>query len=151
MRHRIQAAQRVCLDRTGCGDGCADYLVKEFQEYNPDQHQYGKIELCNFNNQLKCSLFSKLRLAFDTMKVRVPVNREVREDLHSVQRTVTHTGIPTYRAPRNEDGHADRCTALALCLRAGENPPAVMIFVPPSPKRLAWLEAKKDRSMIGIV
>jgi hypothetical protein len=53
--------------------------------------------------------------------------------------------------PRNEDGYADRCTALALCLRASETLAAAMIFVPPSPKRLAWVAAKKDRSMIGIV
>jgi len=120
MRHRIQAAHRVCLDRTGCGDGCADYLIKEFQEYKPDEHKFGKIELCNFSNDLKCSLFTKLRMAFDTLKLRVPVNREVREDLHSVSRATTPNGNVTYRAPRNADGHADRCTALALCLRASQ-------------------------------
>lgn len=118
MRHRIQAARRVCLDYTGNGVGCGDYLVKEFGEYNPEKHQFGKIELCTFSNPLKVEIFSKLRIAFDSVKVRVPVNRAIREDLHSMQRVTTPTGNVTYRAPHNDDGHADRCTALALAVRA---------------------------------
>jgi hypothetical protein len=27
-----------------------DYLVKEFGEWNPTQHKFGKIELCAFSN-----------------------------------------------------------------------------------------------------
>jgi phage FluMu gp28-like protein len=57
-------------------------------------------------------------MAFEERKVRVPVSRAIREDLHSVNRVSTATGQVTYRAPHNADGHADRCTALALALRA---------------------------------
>jgi phage FluMu gp28-like protein len=64
-------------------------------------------------------MFSKLRMAFEKRGVRVPVNRAVREDLHSVNRVSSDTGGITYRAPRGAGGHADRCTALALALRAG--------------------------------
>jgi phage FluMu gp28-like protein len=42
----------------------------------------------------------------------------IREDLHSLNRVSTPTGQITYRAPHSADGHADRCTALALALRA---------------------------------
>jgi len=118
MRHRIRACRRLCLDYTGNGVGCGDYLVREFGEYNPDRHQFGKVELCTFTNTLKVDIFSKLRMAFDSMKVRIPVNREVREDLHSMQRVTTPSGNVTYRAPHTDDGHADRCTALALAIRA---------------------------------
>ena len=128
VRHRIKAAQKVCLDYTGSGVGCGDFLAREFGQYSPQKHQYGKIELCAFSNALKVEVFSKLRMAFDSVKIRVPVNREVREDLHSVNRVVTQTGTVTYRAPRNEDGHADRCTALALCLRASDT--YVAMFAP---------------------
>jgi phage FluMu gp28-like protein len=48
----------------------------------------------------------------------VPISRLVREDLHSVNRVTTASGGVTYRAPHSADGHADRCTALALALRA---------------------------------
>src|SRR5208283_1777506 len=67
---------------------------------------------------LKVEVFSKLRMAFEKRALRVPVNRAIREDLHSVNRVSTATGQVTYRAPHNADGHADRCTALALALRA---------------------------------
>jgi phage FluMu gp28-like protein len=118
MRHRILRATRVCVDYTGPGVGLGDYLVKEFGEFNPVKHQFGKIELCTFTNPLKVEIFSKLRMAFDSLKVRVPVHRGIREDLHSMQRVTTPGGNVTYKAPHTDDGHADRCTALALALRA---------------------------------
>jgi phage FluMu gp28-like protein len=120
LRPRLERARRVCLDYTGAGIGMGDYLVKEFQEWKPAEHKYGKIELCVFSQTLKVELFSKLRMAFEKRGVRVPVNRAVREDLHSVNRVTSETGGITYRAPRGAGGHADRCTALALALRAGQ-------------------------------
>lgn len=118
MRQRIRASRRVCVDYTGPGIGLGDLLVKEFQEYNPEKHLFGKIELVTFTNAEKLKLFPALRVAFEQHRVRVPVNRSIREDLHSMQRVTTPNGNVTYRAPHTADGHADRCTALALCLRA---------------------------------
>lgn len=118
LRPRIARAARVCLDYTGPGIGLGDFLVKEFQEWNPERHLFGKIELCNFSNALKTEVFPKLRMAFEARRVRVPVSRAVREDLHSVHRRVTPGGAVTYAAPHTADGHADRCTALALAVRA---------------------------------
>jgi phage FluMu gp28-like protein len=120
LRPRLKRARRVCLDYTGPGIGMGDYLVREFQEWKPGEHKYGKIELCVFSQGLKVELFSKLRMAFENRGVRVPVNRAVREDLHSISRVASETGGITYRAPRGVGGHADRCTALALALRAGQ-------------------------------
>jgi len=119
LRPRLIRARRVCLDYTGPGVGLGDFLAKEFGEYNPEQHKFGRVELCTFTNPLKVEVFSKLRMAFEQIKLRVPVSRVVREDLHSMQRVTTATGSVTYRAPHTEDGHADRCTALALAVRAG--------------------------------
>lgn len=118
LRPRIMAARRISVDYTGPGIGLGDYLVKEFQEYNPEKHLFGKVELCTFSNPMKVDVFSKLRMAFEAKQVRVPVNRVIREDLHSVHRVTTQAGTITYRAPHTEDGHADRCTALALAVRA---------------------------------
>ena len=118
LRPRIRNARRVCLDYTGPGVGMGDYLVKEFGEYNPDKDLFGKIELCTFTNTLKVELFSKLKMAFEQKRTRIPVSRSIREDLHSMQRVVGNTGVVTYRAPHNDDGHADRCTAKALSQRA---------------------------------
>jgi phage FluMu gp28-like protein len=120
LRPRLRRARRVCLDYTGPGVGLGDFLAREFDEWKPSEHKYGKIELCTFSQSLKVELFSKLRMAFEKRAVRVPASRAVREDLHSVNRVTSNNGGVTYRAPRGAGGHADRCTALALALRAGQ-------------------------------
>ena len=92
-----------------------------FGEHNPEKHIFGKIELCNFTASLKQEIFPKLRMAFENRRLRIPVSRVLREDLHSVHRVTTLTGQISYRAAHTEDGHADRCTALALAVRASES------------------------------
>jgi phage FluMu gp28-like protein len=124
LRPRLKRARRVCLDYTGAGIGMGDYLAQEFKEWNPEKHLYGKIELFTFSNTLKVEIFSKLRMAFEKRSVRIPISRSVREDLHSINRVTTASGGVTYRAPHSADGHADRCTALALALRARQEKPS---------------------------
>ncbi len=120
LRPRIRKARRVALDYTGPGIGMGDYLVAEFGEWKPEAHKFGKIELCNFSNAFKCDIFPKLRMAFERRGVLVPVSRTIREDLHSVNRVVTASGNVSYSAPHTADGHADRCTGLALAIHATE-------------------------------
>lgn len=119
LRPRIQRAHRVCLDYTGPGVGLGDYLAKEFGEWNPEKHKFGKVELVTMTNAEKVDLFSKLRMSFEARQQRIPISRVIREDLHSMSRVITANGNVTYRAPHSEAGHADRCVALALCCRAG--------------------------------
>lgn len=123
MDHRIAAAARVAVDYTGPGIGLGDELVKRFGRFDPARHEFGKVELVTFTNAEKLKLFPALRVAFEQRRVRVPVNRAIREDLHSMQRVATTGGSVTYRAPHTADGHADRCTALALCLRCATSAP----------------------------
>lgn len=118
LRPRLAQARRVCLDYTGPGVGLGDYLAREFGLYNEAAHRFGRIECVIFTNPVKVELFSKLRMAFEGLRLRVPVSREIREDLHSIQRVSLAGGGVTYRAPHTPDGHADRATALALALRA---------------------------------
>ena len=118
LRPRLAAARRACLDYTGPGVGLGDYLVREFGEYNADAHKFGKLELCTFTNQLKQDIFPKLRMAAEARKLGIPIARAIREDLHSMSRVTTPSGNITYKAPHTDDGHADRCTALALAWRA---------------------------------
>ena len=147
LRPRLQSARRVCLDYTGPGVGFGDYLAREFGEFNPSAHRHGKIELCVFSQALKAELFSKLRMAFERRALRVPVNRAVREDLHSVHRVTSDGGGVTYRAPRGAGGHADRCTALALALRAGQDeaPPAPLFVIDSKINRV--LAARRERTV----
>ena len=127
LRPRIQRAQRVSLDYTGPGVGFGDFLVQDHGEYKPDGHKFGRVELVTFTNATKCDLFSKLRMEFERQRLRIPISREIREDLHSVHRVSLAGGGVTYRAPHTSDGHADRCTALALALRAAATGDSVAI------------------------
>ena len=126
LRHRIARAARVAFDYTGPGIGLGDAMVEAFGQWKPEQHKFGKVELVEFSNATKLEIFPKLRQEFDKKMVGIPVSRVIREDLHSVHRIVTDKGNMTYRAPHTADGHADRCTALALAVKAKNNP-ALMI------------------------
>lgn len=118
LEKRIQRATRVCFDYTGPGIGLGDYLVKKHGRWDPEKHQFGKIELCTFTAGFKREIFPKLRRAFEApVKVRVPISIAVREDLHAMKQIVRN-GEYSYSAPRTAEGHSDRCTALALALRA---------------------------------
>ena len=117
---RIRLARRVCLDYSGAGVGLGDHLVRAVGEWNPARHLGGKVELCSFTSALKAELFPKLRAAFERAQVLIPVSRAIREDLHGIHKRVTANGQVSYRAARTSDGHSDRCTALALALRAAE-------------------------------
>ncbi|MBX3736731.1 MAG: hypothetical protein KF715_08585 [Candidatus Didemnitutus sp.] len=142
MEHKIAAARRVCVDYTGPGIGLGDLLVQRFGEWDPTNDKFGKIQLCTFTQNLKLELFPALKVAFEQRRVRVPINRAVREDLHSMQRIVTSAGNVTYRAPHNSDGHADRCTALALAIRAASHGSAASIGI----KAIKREGARSDRN-----
>jgi phage FluMu gp28-like protein len=150
LRPRIQKARRVALDYTGPGIGMGDYLVKEFGEWNPEQHKYGKIELCTLTNSFKLMIFPKLRMAMEKRLHRIPVSRVIREDLHSINRIVTATGAISYRAPHTADGHADRGTALALVTHAGtlDGTPG-RIYTFENSRRSLVLASRGERSLVG--
>ena len=117
---RIKASQRTCFDYTGPGVGLGDLFVKDplIGEWNPEAHKFGKVELCTFTAPFKREMFPKFRRAFEApTKIRVPISRTVREDLHAMQQVITN-GQYNYWAPRTREGHSDRCTAGALAVRA---------------------------------
>ena len=119
---RIRKARRVSFDYTGPGIGLGDYLAKDHGVYDPAAHKFGRMELCTFTAGFKRDIFPKLRRAFEApVKVRVPVDVDVREDLHEMQQIVKN-GEYSYSARRTAEGHSDRCTALALALRAASGP-----------------------------
>ena len=131
---RIHRARRVCLDYTGAGIGLGDLLVQAHGEFQRGPTlgsaptRSGKIELCTFTAPLKHELFSHLRSAFERHIIAIPGSTAIREDLHSIQRSVTANGQIHYRAAHTADGHSDRATALALALRAAESTPE---YAPP--------------------
>ena len=121
LSRRIARARHVCFDYTGPGVGCGDHLAERFGRWDPRQHSFGKLDLCTFTAAFKREIFPRLRRAFEApVRVRIPIDTEVREDLHQMQQSVKN-GEYTYAAPRTAEGHSDRCTALALALHAADS------------------------------
>jgi phage FluMu gp28-like protein len=147
LRHRLPRIARLSMDYTGPGVGLGDLLVQSFGEYDPAKHRFGKVELCTFSQALKCEIFPRLRSAAESKRLGIPVSRVIREDLHSVHRVTTATGGITYRAPMTDDGHADRCTALALAVRAASFAGVPGRISVPASQRTAALARRRRRTV----
>jgi phage FluMu gp28-like protein len=129
---RIKASRRTALDYTGPGIGFGDYAVKDagMSEWKPEEHKFGRVELFTFTPKSKRLLFPTLRRKFESpCRIRVPISRKIREDLHAMQQVV-NKGEYSYWAPRTQEGHSDRCTALALAIRAADESTAGAIRDP---------------------
>ena len=101
----------VRIDSTGIGAMLAEEATK----------QIGSVcQGVQFTVASKGEMYGLLRRRFEERSIRIPVARELREDLHAVQRLVSTGGNVTYAAPRNADGHSDRAAALALCCLAAK-------------------------------
>ncbi len=148
LRMRIRRADRICYDYTGPGIGLGDYLVKEFTEWKPEAHKFGKLELCTFSAGFKREIFPKLRRAFESpVKLRIPISRAIREDLHEM-RQVVKGGEYSYSAPHTAEGHSDRCTALALAWRAAAAPVnSVLPTYHPPRRRFERRDARRSRTV----
>lgn len=147
LRARIRAAARVCFDYTGPGIGLGDYLAHDFGVYDPARHEFGKMELCTFTSKFKRDIFPKLRRAFEApTRLRIPASQAIRDDLHAMEQII-HNGEYTYAAPRTAEGHSDRCTALALALRATEGAGAPFMPIPIDRARGMEMPAPYEREL----
>lgn len=118
LRAYVRAADLTSFDYTGPGIGLGDLLVKEFGEWKPEAHKFGKVQLVTFTTLTKREMFPRLRRAFEApTKLRIPISRVIREDLHEMRQVILN-GEYNYWSKRTKDGHSDRCTALALAVQA---------------------------------
>lgn len=153
LRPYIALCDLVAVDYTGPGVGFGDLVAQEFGEWKPEAHQFGKIMLCNFTLPLKREIFPKLRTSFERRRILVPIRVALREDLHAMQMVITG-GQYNYKAPRSDEGHSDRCTALALMEHAaaqdsGSCPPPAPCAPPDPAEGLARRLARRVRAVIG--
>ena len=107
---RIYQPRRVCIDQTGLGEK----MVEDAQ------NGYGRsrVEGVLFTGPVKHDLALGLRRKFEDRGIRIPVDSDLREDLHSIKRMVTSAGNIRYDAERSDKGHGDRFWALALAMHA---------------------------------
>ena len=104
--------RRGCVDATGIGDMLAESLQDRFGVY--------RVEKVKFTAPIKEHLASQFRGRFEDRRVRVPADREAREDFHSIRKTVTAAGNVRFDAATTELGHADRFWAASLGVEAAQ-------------------------------
>jgi phage FluMu gp28-like protein len=106
--------RRCCIDSSGIGAQLAEEAAESFSS---------RVEEVTFTSKVKEDLAVTLRRRFEDRLVRIPSDRDIREDIHSVKKLTTAAGNTRFDAERTEDSHADRFWALALALHAGSKLP----------------------------
>lgn len=119
--HIAGYARRVAIDETGLGMQLAEEL----------QRRWGmvKVQRVYFTARIKEELAERVRIKFLDKTIRIPKDTDLREDLHSVRRTVTDAGNIRYEGS-TEEGHADRFWAIALAVYA-ESKEEPAFYIPP--------------------
>ncbi len=104
--------KRSCIDSSGIGAQLAEEAIEKFGS---------RIEAVTFTGPVKEDLAVTFRRKFEDRLVRLPLDREIREDIHSVKKSTTPAGNARFDAERTEQGHADRFWAGALGVHAGSS------------------------------
>jgi phage FluMu gp28-like protein len=101
--------RRCCIDSSGLGLQLAEEAEERFGP---------RVEAVHFTAPVKEDLAATLRRAFEDRLLRIPPDRDIRRDIHSVRKAVTPAGNVRFDAERSEGAHADRFWALALAVHA---------------------------------
>jgi len=99
--------QAVYLDKSGPGEPMTDMLTKLIG---------ARIHPISFDASNKERMMLDLKNLFDDRKIKIPDDRDLLEELHSIEKSVTDMGNVRYLAPLEEGGHADKVFALALAV-----------------------------------
>lgn len=106
--------RRVCVDETGLGM----HLTEDWRR----RHGSTKVEGLTYTAKLKEALAYPVRSVFEDHLIRVPIDVDIRNALHSVRKATTAAGNIRFEAERTADGHADEFWALANAVHAYTNP-----------------------------
>lgn len=102
---------RCCMDQTGMGEK----PVEDAQA----RHGSTRVEGVLFTGPNKLTLATRGKNAFEDRKLRIPLgDRELRADLHKLQKVTGPTGAPRFIAESDAGGHADRAWACFLAVNA---------------------------------
>jgi phage FluMu gp28-like protein len=112
---RLKEVRRACIDETGLGMQLAEEAVEKFGSH--------KVEPVTFSVANKEAMAYGLLTKFEDRAVRIPTDRDIHNDLHSVRKVATSTGHFRFDVDHDETkGHADRFWALALAIQAASKP-----------------------------
>lgn len=113
--------RRCCIDSSGLGAQLAEEAREKFGQ---------RVEEITFTGAVKEDLAVTLRRRFEDRLLRLPRNRDIREDIHSVKKLTTSAGNVRFDAGHSGVGHADRFWALALSVHAAGAGPAQVRYEP---------------------
>jgi len=118
--HFASFARKVAIDETGIGMQMAEELEKKWGE---------KVIPVYFTAKVKEELAQALRIKFQDKLIKIPEDVQLREDLHSVRKTLTESGNIKIEGS-TKDSHADRFWAIALAVYAASKTEASKIHIP---------------------
>ncbi len=119
--------RRACIDATGLGMQLAEEAQQAFGRF--------KVEAITFTSKVKEELAFDLLTKFQDRLIKIPADKNIREDLHSIRKVVTSSNNIRFDVAQSEvSGHADRFWALALAIHAAKSQ-AGPIFVSSKHKR----------------
>lgn len=127
---RCKCVRRCCIDKSGLGEQMAEDAVEDFGEH--------KVEPIQFTLPMKETLAGDLLIKMQDQLARIPVCDKIRNDLHSIQRSVTQVGHARYMAPLGKDEHADRFWSLALAVHAASAPAGKIEYIMGPPLKCAF-------------
>lgn len=112
---RLDNMQRICMDATGLGMQLSEEALENYGS--------SKVEPVTFTAPLKERLAYQLKKAFEDRTLRIPIDRDIHNDLHSLTKIVTAGGNVRFDVETSETkGHGDRFWALALAVDAASHP-----------------------------
>jgi phage FluMu gp28-like protein len=103
---------RMCVDATGIGEMPAEQARIKLG---------GRVEGLKLTAPIKELLAADLRRVLEDRRLRLPLDDQVRADLHSVRRTMTAAGHARFEGEIG-GSHADRFWAAALAVHAAGRP-----------------------------
>lgn len=112
---RLGQVRRCCIDAGGIGMAMAEAAVEAFGT--------ARVETVMFTAAIKDRMATRLRLRLEDGRLRIPVDEAIRNDWHSVRRSITAAGPARYDADRATGSHADRFWSACLAVRAAEDAP----------------------------
>jgi len=111
--------RRCCIDATGLGMQLAEEAVEKYGS---------RAEAVMFTASAKEDMAVTIRRHFEDRTIRIPIDREIRDDLHSIKKITTAAGNTRFDAERTDAGHADHFWAAALGTHAATNPTGVVTY-----------------------
>jgi len=103
---------KIAMDQTGMGEMPVESAIRKYGD--------AVVEGVFFTAANKLDIATRLKKYMQNKRLRIPIDFDLREDLHAVEKHITPTGMSALRADRNSKGHADRFWALALAVAAGD-------------------------------